>query len=406
MRRHEHKSAINPTPMRETDGPAVDSVWSSPQRSHRRRVRIVEDDDDDDEEEAEVPIASAAAAAVQPCVDVEMAKGDEPAAAAAAAPSAHAELTADQHARRNAEYTPGDIVEIEYTVPGDSVEHVAYGEVVRMAPIPMETRSGQPTYRTMRIRWIYDYEALAEDDDIDAEALEKLDFEDGDLAFSNHEQDVNVYSAVSVHNELRESIEFYWDGRALRPAASRGKAPPEVHDEDDGEDAAEAALDLPRHLFIVQEFLFSDKIWSDTKYGADWWFTLNSLLSMGHATTNSAARCVLEQTFFDSRENNREPVRGSVTWESIEAERAKCSACGIVRCVTWLWKETQWEIGGSCKNRIDVLHNACALIFNKRAEALSSKPHMPLYWLQKTTEQLNEMRNECMQAIAGPHFAL
>ena len=31
---------------------------------------------------------------------------------------------------------------------------------------------------------------------------------------------------------------------------------------------------------------------------------------------------------------------------------------------------------------------------------------MPLYWLQKTTEQLNEMRNECMQAIAGPHFAL
>ena len=52
MRRHEHKSAINPTPMRETDAPIGHSVWATPPPAPRRRVRIVEEDDEEEADKA------------------------------------------------------------------------------------------------------------------------------------------------------------------------------------------------------------------------------------------------------------------------------------------------------------------------------------------------------------------
>ena len=441
MRRHEHKAPINPTP----DGhgeeqPAAAAVWGSAAAPPVPKTP-----------EAPAAAASAAAAAADPPkarrrVHIHLDEDDEgtttvvtykPQAAAAAAGEP---LTAEQYARRNKEYPVNSIVEIEYSVPGDGMEHIGYGEVVRMAPIPMATRSGQPTHRTMRIRWLYDYEALVSEENVTAEAFEKLNFQDGDLAFSNHEQDVNVYNVVRTCNDMRETIEFYYDGHNLMLERHRGTSVPSARlydasdDDEDGDEEmevlelsddtdvdeivihrsrphaaaaaaqAEAEADdesLPRHLFIVKEFLFSNKIWSDTKYGADWWFMLNSLLSMGHSSTNTRARSSLEETFFDSPAENREPLPGKVTWDAIDPERAKCAACGIVRMLTWRWVETGWDVGKTCKQRIDVLRLACDFLFNKRAEAMASKPHLPIRWLKRVTDKLNELRSDCMLAIAG-----
>jgi len=412
MRRHEHKAPINPAPDAEATTAAASFVWAPPTAANeRRRVHIQLSDDE---------------AVMIPTPSTE-------------------KLTPEQHARRNNEYTTNDIGEIEYAVSGDAMEHIGYGEVVRMAPIPMATRSGTPAFRTMRIRWIYECEDLMAEDSISPDAFEKLDFEDGDMAFSNHQQDVNVYNVVRVRNEMRDTVEFYYDGRSLRPASQRGAV---IHDEQDEEeqnheedgekdsnDEGPSSMDidesddeemiiprrrglvpssaaasepadesLPRHLFIVKEFLFSNKVWSDTKYGADWWFTLNSLLSMGHSSTNTRARSILEEMFFDTPEENREPVLCEVSWDRIvPAERVKCDACGIKRMVTWSWEETGWSVGKTCKERIDTLHTTCAFMFNARTEAMASKPHLPLRWLEKVTKKLNRLRNDCMLAIAGEH---
>ena len=134
-------------------------------------------------------------------------------------------------------------------------------------------------YRQMYIKWVYDYKALV--DEIGADTLAELDFMEGDYSYSNHGQQVNVYNVIGPCNEKKDLIEFEYDGEILRKKTT---------DENEGEQKEPPAKkqkieqpirQLPRHEFIVMQFLQSYKAWTDTKYGRDLYFVINSLMSMG-----------------------------------------------------------------------------------------------------------------------------
>ncbi len=113
-------------------------------------------------------------------------------APSAAAAESHGRLDAKQNARKNAEYDVGDLVEVEYTTGEDGLEHIEFAEVVSTEPLPVTTRNGREVFRQMKIQWVYDYKALA--DELGEDCLAEMDFMEGDMAFSNHDQHINVYN--------------------------------------------------------------------------------------------------------------------------------------------------------------------------------------------------------------------
>lgn len=367
--RHEHKSNVNPNPQpdntQEEEEEEGEEAASSPSRekTKRRRIQIIEEEQEEEEEKELVfaPLSDAS--------DVE-----------------DSLLTRQQYARKNAEYKPGDLIKVEYVVPGESMEHIGYCEVVSMGPKPARN-SGE--YRKLRIKWLYDRDdLLGEVDAPDREALDALDFEDGDWAYSNLEQELNVYNVVGKMGP-DSTVEFMWDGTTLRPFKAE-----QVHGQPDDR--------LARHLCLAKEWLLSLNIWQDTKVGNDTWFALNSLMGMGHATVDSTAiRETLKRTFFDA-EKNMEPKHFGLTWVTLDTPiKGKCNACGIQRMLTQRCPQLKWTVGVHCRARLDTLAHMCTFMANKRAEIKGFGERVPAAWLQAVSTELNTLRSKAMDAIAG-----
>jgi hypothetical protein len=253
-----------------------------------------------------------------------------------------------------------------------------------MNPIPLENGK----FRTMRIKWLYDRnDLLNENDNLDDEALGDVDFGDGDWAFSDLEQEVNVYNVVGKNQGPEGGVEFHYDGQSLRRLHSKRnqRADPE----------------LPRHLCIVRDWLLSHKIWDDTKYGSDLWFTLISLLSMGYSTNLSSSRHVLQQYLFDG-ENHQEPRGKIVHWRNTAAVREKCDACGITRLLSQRCDDLRWNVGGHCSARISVLAEICLFISQLRKDVKQRGPAiMSGEWLDRAVTELNRLRTKAMDVIAA-----
>ncbi len=353
------------------------------------------------------------------------------ASAAAAAPSKckgnNEKLTAEQKARNNTEYAVGDLVRVEYTTVDDNLEHIEFAEVKSMGPLPHSTRSGREVFRLMTINWVYDYKSLV--DELGEETLAGLDFMEGDYAYSDHDQEVNVYNCIGQCNDKRELIEFEFDGENLRklknqydhtkPGEKRGEedsdeeeyAPPQDENElvqefiPKKKQKLDKPVQLPRHEFIVMQFLQSYKLWTDTKYGRDLYFVINSLMTMGHQS-NFEAREKLIHMFF---EENMEPKGNVLEWEEIEATHEQCDACGIARHLKWrmnssmLDDDEAWQVGSHCKNRIEALSRLCSYVAmcRKEAKEKEGKAFKP-YKMAKVVRELNEIRSQAQEAIAGP----
>jgi hypothetical protein len=236
----------------------------------------------------------------------------------------------------------------------------------------------------MRIRWLYEYHDLLQDG-LSEEELEEANFQDGDLALSDHEQEVNVYNVLGVSHK-QVFPEFFWDGDALTRL-------PEMQDK-----LAEERV--PRHLDIVREFLLSVNLWRDTKYGDNLWYVLKQLMNIGNES-NGLARRKLLQFFFDEQEGQPLPAAMEVTFTSIPKVRGLCVACGCIRWLSHQWKETGWRVGSHCQARILTLQKCCRIIAHLYQEAQSSKPCLPIDWLQKAADSINQARTEATEAIAS-----
>lgn len=361
---NEHKSAINPNPQTEYSQPIVARSRKRvviPELEEEDPINIPETDNEEENEEEEEKESSASASA-QPSAEFEL-------------------LTARQEARKNKIYKEGDIVQVEYAVPGETFEHIGFGIVKAM-----NSARSSNGYLTARIAWIYDRpDLLADNDELDEAVLDEMNFEDGDYASSDHEQDVNVYNIVGTHNsEMRDMIKFFWDGTDLKPIEPVG-----------------APRHLPQHLVVLKEWLLSYKIWKDTRFGTNWWFTINSLLGIGHATTNSSTRTALEEFFLGE---GREPsVSTPVTWERITATSERCDACGHSRFVTARWAEKGWVVGKTCQARIEALYQVCKYMQTVRSTAEENKAHLSHDWLERVNARLNELSKAAQLAIASDH---
>lgn len=431
QRQQEEKSAINPSPQPEEPAADMDeseSLEPIVKKKRLRRLRRIADDEDDDDEEQSVieldPPGSYACTNCQESVDGRSSNTDLPpeartrrlcilcnmlhpqpapteaassssSSSAAAASSDGDTPNAAQLARANVEYQVGDIVQLEYTRENEEHESLGYGEVVRMLPIPRATRSGHPTYRQMVIRWIFEYDDLLreEADSIDADILAEVEFEDGDYAFSHHEQQINVYNVVGTKNELRPVIEFMWDGTNLGPIQKKFPQ------------SSNPAQDIPRHLALIKEFLCSHKIWSDTKTGCDWWFLVNRLLTMGREGSNPEKRAEMEVYFFDKTNNLEPKAAPAITWERVAtgSEKAYCDACGCHRFVAWRWVEKDWKLGSVCKERIDVVDKFARQLREWRARVAQHGNNISQFWLHQVAWKLNALRDEAAEAIRGDH---
>lgn len=362
---NEHKSAINPNP--QIAAPASASsrkrvIITVPEEDEEEPIIIFETENEEEEEEEADPVRG-------------LDEDDED----EEGPVVLDILTPAQESRKNMVYKKGDIVQIEYKVAGQEKEKLGYGVIDQMDE---ELPHG---YRTAQISWIYERTDLLEDnDELQESVLEDMNFEDGDYASSDHMQYVNVYNIVRAHNEMRDLIKFCWDGTNLTP--SEGVKP---------------VQELPRNLAIAKEWLLSYKPWTDTRYGGNWWWTINSLLSIGHATSNSSTRTALEGFFLDE---NKEPIVSTdVTWEPVQATSERCDACGNSRFVTGKWKETGWLVGKTCQARIDALYKTCKYMHAARAKAKENKSGMSQPWLQRVTKRLDELSKTAQLAIAGDH---
>lgn len=294
-------------------------------------------------------------------------------------------LTKAQFKRRNQVFEPNDIVEVEYALDGESQEKIGFGQVVSMNPPPVSTRSTEEGVRTLTIRWLYQYEDLT--DQLDEEDIAAVDFSDGDFAFSTHEDTVNAYNVIA---KREMTVEFMFDGDNLEKIKG-------VKSEDT---APQPATTLPRHLEITKEWLLSYRIWKDTKFGADWWFILNSLLKMGPDRINADTRLRLESIFFDAE---KEPGPAEVTWQDLRPHEQVnfCNACGMKRMTTSKWVELKWNVGKHCQQRIQALQSICAFMFRARTEAEQNKADMSAQWLQQTTDNLTALKGVAMDAISG-----
>ncbi len=357
------------------------------------------------------------------------------ASAAAAAPSKgkgnNEKLTAEQKARKNTEYAVGDLVRVEYMTVDDNVEHIEFAEVKSMGPLPHSTRSGREVFRLMTINWVYDYKSLV--DELGEETLAGLDFMEGDYAYSDHDQEVNVYNCIGQCNDKRELIEFEFDGENLRklknqydhtkPGEKRGEedsdeeeyAPPQDENElirefiPKKKQKLDQPVQLPRHEFIVMQFLQSYTLWTDTKYGRDLYFVINQVMTMGNAITSSThhmrieAREQLIHTFF---EENMEPKHAELEWDLISPVKRWCEACGMQRWLRWKTtiEEKEWNVGSTCKHRMQALQQICSFLTKWRREAKSNngQPFKP-YRMAKIVKELNDLRSSAQQALAGEH---
>lgn len=310
-------------------------------------------------------------------------------------------LTREQEARKSLAYQPGDIVAIEYEA--EEGERIGAAEVVRMEPATDDDDDEtQPTHhRQMVIRWLYDRDSLlGQPDGLDQDCLETLNFEDGDMAFSDHEQTTAVFNCTGLHSKVkREDIHFRWtDGKLTLTAA-------ESTSRTQAQAAKSSDLDLPRHLRLLKEWLTSYKPWHDTKFGQDLWFLLHSLLSMGHAN-NTHSRSVLMNTLFrlDGREiGDALPAKvpWSIEWEEISRANARCDACGIQRFVSWRWKQTGWLVGRRCKERMAALQTLCSLLGDLRCQAAQYKEELTLSSLTASDQLINRYKQKAMEAMAS-----
>jgi hypothetical protein len=350
---NEHKSAVNPNPQ-------IEYVAPQPPKStgNRKRVVIRELEDED-----EAPAAAAASSSSRYEVD-----------------EVFELLTTEQNARKDKVYKEGDIVEVEYNAEGESVEQIGYGIVKGMI------RHLSPNGHAMaHIVWIYERQDLiADNDELEESVLEDMDFEDGDYASSDHEQDVNVYNIVRTRNdEMRDLVKFFWDGTKL--ASLEAPAP---------------RAELPRHLVLLKEWLLSYKIWKDTDFGSRWWFTINALMNIGHAKKNLSTRTSLQGFFF--RKDYEPCISTGLTWERIIANE-ECDACGQVRAVTAKWVEKGWIVGKTCQSRIDALYQSCKYIQTIRATAEENKLNISKAWLERVSLKLDALGKTAQLAIAGDH---
>lgn len=365
---HEHKSAINPNPQIDYDNAAPKAPGSRkriviPELEEEENIIIFETDNEEEEEEEE----------------------KAPEVAAASSPGDEEEefelLTPEQNARKDKVYKEGDIVEVEYNAPGETEEQKGFGIIKAMN----HKRSPQG-HLTARIVWIYErQDLLADNDELEESVLEDMNFEDGDYASSDHEQNVNVYNIVCTRNEeMRDLIKFFWDGtklKSIEPSAPRKQ--------------------LPQHLVLLKEWLLSYKIWKDTRFGTNWWWTINSLLNIGHATSNLSTRTALEGFFL---RNDKEPcVSTAVTWERVVATSERCDACGNSRFVTAKWVEKGWTVGKTCQARIDALYQTCLYMQTVRATAAENKLNISQVWLERVSLKLHELSTTAQLAIAGDH---
>ncbi len=360
----EHKSRINPNPQQlEFETEAKDLT------KNRKRVIIPVPDEDEEE-----PIIIFETEDEQEDEDQPRARGldeDEP--------DPPDILTPAQELRKNKVYKKGDIVEIEYKVAGEEEEQKGFGIIVKM------NEGLSQGFRTAKVTWIYERQHLLDDnDELEESVLEEFNFDDGDYASSDHEQDVNVYNIVRTHENMRSLIKFFWDGTDLTPLEPTSKP-----------------QELPQHLALLKEWLLSYKPWKDTRLGSNWWWTINSLLNIGHATSNSSTRSALEGFFLDE---DREPkLTTEVTWESIEATSETCDACGNSRFVTAKWVEKGWLVGKTCQARIDALYNTCKYMQAARAKAKETKESMSRFWLERVFARLEDLSKTAQLAIAGDH---
>ena len=302
-------------------------------------------------------------------------------------------LTLNQHLRRNKVYDVGSIVMVEYDNDGE--EETGFGMIKTVNP---HHEDDETTDATLVIRWLYSRDDILTDGNVDEKRLEQLNFEDGDYAVSDNEQTVFVYN---VCRSVNFAAEFYYDGELHRledvdnlDAESDYSSCSEEEEEQEID-----TRDLPNHLAVLKMWLLSYKIWTDTKYGYDWWFTLQLLWSMGRESNQARAR--LQNMFFDGP--LREPIKIKVTWDPLPAAQSNnfCDACGMDRHSSYKWMETGWKVGQHCRQRIEALKNTCDFIQSIRTHANQNKDGLTHQWLKRTDAIMRALRERAQQAITA-----
>lgn len=307
-------------------------------------------------------------------------------------------LTTAQCRRREAVHAIGAHVKIEYDKDGE--EQIGYGVVTAVDTVPA-SKQHDPI---VVIDWIYEKDDLLAEG-ISEARLAEMNFDDGDYARSDHSGEVCVYNV----SPCKINIEFYFDG-----SLHRLEDVDEADNEDEEEEYAPPAAasssssssthDLPAHLAHLKEWLLSYKIWSDTKYGGDWWFLLQSLLSLGHGTSNQAARARLQSDCFE--DTHREPKRIVVAWEPLSASdkqpgKFHCDACGMARPVSDTWTQTGWKVGKHCKQRIEALTRTCTYMQACRELAKKTPIKLTRAFLAMADQALNRLRAQAQEALAA-----